>query len=445
MLSQELLCFHLYKNFLSVVLVFYHYDYSISCQGLQILVINCYVTSLSIRQILCIAEMDDLETLTTCGICNQGYRDPRILPCDHTFCYECLTQWVQQSEDTVCVIECSHCHRVFKWPKQLLQSLKKNSLIEKCIAAVLKLKSARQLSEQDRVGTMSWIETDLKEKQEDYNQEKMKLKSTSEEFEMIYRNVGQLITNHEQDIIMRLHQRRKDLLHDLDQIYQKFQDGLKKEERKLDAKLNAITEERETLIDLDLPALTDLKSKKLKSLERNVSSIGCFDARKTIIFTKSSDLNLGSVELKSVSNYDDIILQVDPDYEKPVYVKPSKDDQKKYELLTLNGDEQVNSVPVTQIPQVEVNQVVKNPATQNNTKRPLLPPKRRPPTPTPPAPKPRLRPKKGALILPKHWDSELIDGRCLTFTGDGILCVIDGDHGTNQLKNKSSSSHAFML
>jgi hypothetical protein len=30
-----------------------------------------------------------------CIICNSPFEDPRCTPCDHTFCYECITNWIR--------------------------------------------------------------------------------------------------------------------------------------------------------------------------------------------------------------------------------------------------------------------------------------------------------------------------------------------------------------
>lgn len=34
----------------------------------------------------------DYDSILRCGICQQHFRKPRILPCGHTFCEECLIQ-----------------------------------------------------------------------------------------------------------------------------------------------------------------------------------------------------------------------------------------------------------------------------------------------------------------------------------------------------------------
>ncbi|CAF1064393.1 unnamed protein product [Adineta ricciae] len=39
-------------------------------------------------------NVEQLEILVNCAICLNHYTDPRILPCSHTFCYECIQQAV---------------------------------------------------------------------------------------------------------------------------------------------------------------------------------------------------------------------------------------------------------------------------------------------------------------------------------------------------------------
>ena len=55
------------------------------------------------------------ETITTnflnCAICFETYRDPRALPCQHSFCCECLEQCVRSSEDKRTLV-CPTCRKV---------------------------------------------------------------------------------------------------------------------------------------------------------------------------------------------------------------------------------------------------------------------------------------------------------------------------------------------
>ncbi|UJR20835.1 hypothetical protein I4U23_023946 [Adineta vaga] len=41
---------------------------------------------------------DQLQELITCTICHDRYKDPRILPCSHTFCYNCIRTSIQDDK-----------------------------------------------------------------------------------------------------------------------------------------------------------------------------------------------------------------------------------------------------------------------------------------------------------------------------------------------------------
>jgi tripartite motif-containing protein 56 len=39
-----------------------------------------------------------LQELVTCAICLDHYQDPRLLPCSHTFCLNCIRQLVKSGQ-----------------------------------------------------------------------------------------------------------------------------------------------------------------------------------------------------------------------------------------------------------------------------------------------------------------------------------------------------------
>ena len=49
--------------------------------------------------------VDDVE----CSLCKQPYRDPRLLPCLHSFCYECLQKHMDDSTEQQATLVCPAC------------------------------------------------------------------------------------------------------------------------------------------------------------------------------------------------------------------------------------------------------------------------------------------------------------------------------------------------
>ena len=50
----------------------------------------------------------DLSIELMCLFCSDIYQEPSILPCKHTFCYDCLQRWVREKTS------CPLCRRKFK-------------------------------------------------------------------------------------------------------------------------------------------------------------------------------------------------------------------------------------------------------------------------------------------------------------------------------------------
>ncbi|NWI50476.1 TRI59 protein, partial [Calyptomena viridis] len=81
--------------------------------------------------------MDRLEEELTCAVCYSIYEDPRVLPCSHTFCRNCLEELLQQS-DRFSIrrrLKCPNCRAVVEVPAGV-ESLPINfalkAVIEKC-------------------------------------------------------------------------------------------------------------------------------------------------------------------------------------------------------------------------------------------------------------------------------------------------------------------------
>ncbi|XP_027541648.1 tripartite motif-containing protein 59 isoform X2 [Neopelma chrysocephalum] len=82
--------------------------------------------------------MERLEEELTCAVCCGIYQDPRVLPCSHTFCRECL-EGVLQRSDTFSIrrrLKCPNCRALVDIPTAGLESLPINfalkAVIEKC-------------------------------------------------------------------------------------------------------------------------------------------------------------------------------------------------------------------------------------------------------------------------------------------------------------------------
>jgi len=62
-----------------------------------------------------------------CPICKEVYTDPRVLPCGHTFCRQCIgafreQQQQQQQQQLACLL----CRKVFRLPANGVGDLPKN-------------------------------------------------------------------------------------------------------------------------------------------------------------------------------------------------------------------------------------------------------------------------------------------------------------------------------
>ncbi|XP_077862139.1 transcription intermediary factor 1-beta-like [Saccoglossus kowalevskii] len=51
------------------------------------------------------STVDRINDILTCSICLERYKNPKILPCHHSFCEQCLVKWVEQHGG----LECPNC------------------------------------------------------------------------------------------------------------------------------------------------------------------------------------------------------------------------------------------------------------------------------------------------------------------------------------------------
>ncbi|GFR77567.1 tripartite motif-containing protein 56 [Elysia marginata] len=69
------------------------------------------------------------ERLLHCAVCMDEYRDPRILPCHHTLCYECIENVVQSSSTTGRFFRCPQCRSEVCVPRGGIKDLPINFYI----------------------------------------------------------------------------------------------------------------------------------------------------------------------------------------------------------------------------------------------------------------------------------------------------------------------------
>lgn len=76
--------------------------------------------------------MEDLKNLTQCGICRERYTDPRVLPCLHSFCLDCL-QKAGSNRRPGDRMPCPLCRKEFVIPEEDFQGLQKDFRLQSLI------------------------------------------------------------------------------------------------------------------------------------------------------------------------------------------------------------------------------------------------------------------------------------------------------------------------
>jgi len=87
--------------------------------------------------------VNELYDMTECSICTEVFTDPRVLPCIHTFCLNCLMNYGKDQhpgDDMACPL----CRKEFTIPDDGFSGIQKNFFM-------VKLVSARKLSAVEEV------------------------------------------------------------------------------------------------------------------------------------------------------------------------------------------------------------------------------------------------------------------------------------------------------
>ncbi|XP_019620296.1 PREDICTED: tripartite motif-containing protein 2-like [Branchiostoma belcheri] len=100
-------------------------------------------------------EFDD--QFLTCAVCMLHYRDPKILPCLHSFCKDCLQEWATKQQP----LECPTCRIQVSLPDQGVDGLKTNFYVNNLLDFAAAKKGAEpgvpcQVCEGNVEGSKSW-------------------------------------------------------------------------------------------------------------------------------------------------------------------------------------------------------------------------------------------------------------------------------------------------
>ncbi|XP_066299430.1 tripartite motif-containing protein 2-like [Branchiostoma lanceolatum] len=103
------------------------------------------------------ASDDFDEQFLTCPVCMLHFRDPKILPCLHTFCKECLQDWATKQQP----LECPTCRTQVSLPDQGVDGLRTNFYVNNLLDFAAAKKGAEpgvpcQVCEGNVEGSKSW-------------------------------------------------------------------------------------------------------------------------------------------------------------------------------------------------------------------------------------------------------------------------------------------------
>ncbi|XP_078671937.1 uncharacterized protein LOC144911632 isoform X3 [Branchiostoma floridae x Branchiostoma belcheri] len=92
-----------------------------------------------------IASEDFDEEFLTCEVCLMLFRDPKILPCLHTFCRECLKGWANLATTKQQQLKCPTCRVSVRLPDQGVDGLRTNFYVNKLLDFVVAAKEDKKV------------------------------------------------------------------------------------------------------------------------------------------------------------------------------------------------------------------------------------------------------------------------------------------------------------
>ena len=74
-------------------------------------------------------DLSSVESLITCSLCSKLFEDPRLLPCFHSFCSDCIKQSITPNNDH---FTCPSCKRI-EVAQDDIESLPSNQMIQSIV------------------------------------------------------------------------------------------------------------------------------------------------------------------------------------------------------------------------------------------------------------------------------------------------------------------------
>src|SRR6218665_1493820 len=107
---------------------------------------------------------EKLKDITDCPICLETFKEPKILPCIHTFCMHCLQKTGEElSKNPGDMMPCPVCRKEFTVPETGFEGLQKNFVMDKLteIKNILQPFSEQNLCDACREDNESLVEADV--------------------------------------------------------------------------------------------------------------------------------------------------------------------------------------------------------------------------------------------------------------------------------------------